>query len=88
MKLNALIILAFAIALALFHTSCALTPEQKATLTTNALKDAQAAGLGYLAGGKVGAGAALTAQVIANHAGTTAPKQPVGVNPNPQNQSR
>lgn len=83
MKLNTLIILAFATALALFHTNCSMTPEQKAALTANALKDAEAAGLGYLAGGKAGAGVALTAQVIENHAGKTAAKQPLVKSVNP-----
>jgi len=62
--------------LALFHVSCALTPEQLQTVQINALKDAQAAGLGYLQGGKAGAVTGLTAQILMNHAPLTLAKNP------------
>lgn len=76
MKLNSLIILVFSAILALFHASCALTLEQRATLTSNALKDGVAAGGGYLIGGQPGAVVGLAAQMIKNH---TSAKQPVEV---------
>jgi len=82
MKLNLIILLTFTVAIALFHTSCSLTPEQKATLSANALKDANAALVGGLTTGTwAGAAAGATAQVMKNH--STAPKNP-GVPVNPQ----
>jgi len=61
--------------------SCSLTPEQKATLTANAIKDGDAALLGYLQGGKAGAIAGLTAQEVANIKARQAAKNPVNVTP-------
>jgi hypothetical protein len=64
-------------ALLLLLPSCSLTPEQKSVLASNAIKDTQAAGIGYLVGGNAGAIAGLTSQVIRNHAPLTAAKNPV-----------
>ena len=62
--------------------SCALTEAEKATLRANAIKDGDAALLGYLQGGKAGAVAGLTAQEIANIKERQASaKQPVNVTP-------
>jgi hypothetical protein len=71
-----LIIAAFSAFLALFHASCALTPEQMQAVQLNALKDARAAGIGYLQGGKSGAIHGLTAQILMNHAPLTSAKNP------------
>jgi len=62
--------------LALFHVSCALTPEQLQTVQINALKDVRAAGLGYLQGGQAGAATGLAAQILMNHAPLTLAKNP------------
>jgi hypothetical protein len=77
MKLPLLTFVIFSVFLVLFHVSCALTPEQRQTLELNALKDAQAAGLGYLNGGKAGALTGLTAQILINHSPLTSAKQPI-----------
>lgn len=62
-----------------FLTACSLTPEQRATLEANALKDAAAAAQGGLTTGTwQGAALAAGAQVIRNH---TATKNPVKVTP-------
>ena len=76
-----LTIAAFSAFLALFHVSCALTPEQMQTVQLNALKDARAAGIGYLQGGQSGALAGLTAQILMNHAPLTSAKNPRKVLP-------
>lgn len=59
-------------------SACALTPEQKAAISTNAIKNGDAFVLGYLTGGKAGALAGLSAQEIANikERQKTAPKNP------------
>lgn len=77
MKTPTILLLATILILA----SCSLTPEQKATLSANALKDANAALVGGLTTGTwAGAAAGATAQVIKNH--STAAKNPgVPVNP-------
>jgi uncharacterized membrane protein len=77
MKLTTLILLTSCLVL----SSCSLTPVQKATLSANALKDANAALVGGLTTGTwAGAAAGATAQVIKNH--STAAKNPgVPVNP-------
>ncbi len=67
--------------LALFHVSCALTPEQLQTVQINALKDVRAAGIGYLQGGQAGAATGLTAQILMNHAPLTSAKNPRKVAP-------
>lgn len=78
MKFNLLILLAFTGMIALFHTSCSLTPAQKETLTNNLLKDGNAALVGGLTTGTwQGAAAGAGAQVIQNHVPKTAAKQPV-----------
>lgn len=83
MKTNLLILLTFTGAIALFHSSCALTPAQKETLTTNALKDANAALVGGLTTGTwEGAAAGALVQAQKNHSGQTSGKQPLQpVNP-------
>ena len=66
----------------LFLSSCSLSQEQKATLESNALKDANAALIGGLSTGTwQGALAGAGAQAIRNHLPTTAAKNPVSVNP-------
>ena len=78
MKTNLIILLTFTGAIALFHTSCALTEAQKKNLTTNALKDANAALVGGLTTGTwAGAAAGAGAQVLQNHSGLTSAKQPI-----------
>ncbi len=64
-------------------SACALTPEQKATISANAIKNGDAFILGYLTGGKAGALAGLTAQEIANikERQKTAAKNPASVTP-------
>jgi len=58
------------------------TTAERQTVASNAEKDALAAGLGYLGGGKAGALASLTAQERANlKAMQTAAKNPVNVTP-------
>jgi hypothetical protein len=76
-----LIIAAFSAFLALFHVSCALTPEQMQNVQLNALKDARAAGIGYLQAGQSGAIYGLTAQILMNHAPLTAAKNPRKITP-------
>lgn len=72
MKLTPLVLLITSLVL----SSC-LTPEQKATLSTNALKDANAALLGGLSTGTwAGAAAGATAQILRNRRGSTATKNP------------
>jgi len=69
------------LALTLIIASCSLTPEQKATLTANAAKDANAALVGGLTTGTwAGAATAAGSQAIRNHAPLTAAKNPVKVN--------
>jgi len=77
MKLTPTVLLATSLVL----SSCSLTPEQKAILSTNALKDANAALVGGLTTGTwAGVAAGAGAQVIKNH--STAAKNPgVPVNP-------
>jgi len=81
MKLTPTVLLATSLVL----SSCSLTPEQKATLSANALKDANAALLGGLSTGTwAGAAAGATAQEIENLRARplTAPKNPgTSVNP-------
>lgn len=47
-------------------SSCGLTAAQKQQIAANAVKDGDAAALGFLTGGKAGALAGLTAQEIRN----------------------
>jgi len=68
------------LALCALLPSCALTPEQLQTVQIDAFKTTQAAGVGYLQGGKAGAINSATAQILANQ-GLTAAKQPVKVLP-------
>jgi len=79
MKLNTLIILAFATALALFHCSCTntLTPAQKRTIALkvgqDVLADVSAGATVLLTTGNAGAaGVALTAQAAKNLPGLQA----------------
>ena len=75
MKLEALVILAFAAILSLFHASRSLTQEQRDKLASNLAKDANAALVGGLTTGTwAGAAAGAGAQVVSNH---TSAKQPV-----------
>ena len=80
MKLEALVILAFAAILSLFHASCSLSQEQKDKLASNLAKDANAALVGGLTTGTwAGAAAGAGAQVVKNH---TSAKQLIGkINP-------
>lgn len=70
-----IVIAVFSAFVALFHVSCSLTPEQRQTLATNALKDAEAAGIGYLTGGSAGAIAGAANQFIINHTSAKNPKK-------------
>lgn len=70
------------LALCALLPSCSLSPQDKATLESNALKDANAALAGGLATGTwQGALAGAGAQVIRNHTPLTAAKNPVKVGP-------
>jgi len=68
MKTQRLILLTACI-LALQAPSC--TTAERQQLASNAVKDGEAAGLGYLVGGKAGAVVGLTAQVIKNNTRTS-----------------
>lgn len=73
MKLTTLVLLTSSLIL----SSC-LTPEQKTTLTNNALKDADAALLGGLTTGTwAGAAAGAVAQAIKNRTAAKNPGVPV-----------
>ena len=62
--------------------SCSMTPEQKATLEGNLVKDGAAALQGGLATGTwQGAGLAAGAQVVRNHLPVTSAKNPANVTP-------
>lgn len=59
-------------------TSCSLTPQEKATLESNLVKDGTAAlSAGMATGSWQGAALGAGAQVVRNHAPVTAAKQPL-----------
>lgn len=65
--------------IAFFISSCSAVSQKQ--VETDLLRDAAAAGAGYLAAGKAGAIAAAGAQEVSNIKNLTAAKQPKSVTP-------
>lgn len=72
----------FTLSLFSLLASCSMTPEQKATLEGNLVKDGAAALQGGLTTGTwQGASLAAGAQVVRNHLPVTSAKNPANVTP-------